>query len=219
MLRRVCILAAVGALGTLWVTSCGGGGGSSGSGDGSAFTWDHTGIVAIEGVPLHALYVIGGCNSTDDPQTNVTSYLAPGNVLVSPSGKCPGAPYSFAIVPDGPDVLDISVTVGPLPVRYATLSVPLDLVLDLDDKWSAAKLSGTYGSLLNGTPTTPREVRAGGPFGEVEGSWGTLRRTGDYPVWGFIVNPLVEAETVEPRWLDLHAGAVLVAHERLELTR
>jgi len=72
-------------------------------------------------------YVIGSCDGVDDFETNVTSVGAEGYALESPLGVCPGAPFSIRLERVAENVVHARVRVGPLPVDYASLSVPLDL--------------------------------------------------------------------------------------------
>ena len=71
-------------------------------------------------------YVIGSCDPIDNPDTNVTSVGSDGHTLTSPSGLCPGAPFSIRLLQLTDNVILAAVKVGPIPVDYASLSVPLD---------------------------------------------------------------------------------------------
>jgi len=98
---------------------------------------DATGIHAIElgGVNLFegvgGYYIIGTCSGADDPGQNVISKGGDGRTLHAP-GQCPGAPYSIAVRGDNP--MRVSITVGPLPVAYKSISVPLDPAKRLFDR-------------------------------------------------------------------------------------
>jgi len=198
--------------------SCGGGGGGAGAAALGRvhYVYDDTGIfsITLDGRELveGGLYIIGACNTTDDPRTNVTSRGWPPGVLGSRTDFCPGAPYRLIITQAG-EALDLDIEVGPLPAAYTFLSVPLQLHLVATDRWSYPGRSAAYGSAL-------REWRSDGPvpWSAVEHDGITLRRDHvGYSVAGFIANPtpLNHAETVEPRWLTLPRGAILHAHERL----
>ncbi|MFN3197214.1 MAG: DUF4214 domain-containing protein [Bradymonadia bacterium] len=95
---------------------------------------DATGIHSIfaDGVDLFAnvggYYIIGSCGGPDDPGENVVSLGGDGRTLHAPGG-CPGAPYRLTIEGDNPK--RVTLEVGPMPVDYATLSVPLDPVRTL----------------------------------------------------------------------------------------
>ena len=168
MLRRVCVALAAGL--SLLIHSCGGGGGSESRVD---YVVDHTGIVSItldnREITQGALYIIGACNTTDDPRTNVTSYLAPDGILVSPTGICPGAPFSITSEREGAALL-LTLTVGPLPVAYSVLSVPMQFPLRSGDAYRASTgKEGLYGSIL--PQNAPGEVLVlGATWGEVVSS-------------------------------------------------
>jgi hypothetical protein len=70
-------------------------------------------------------YLIGSCSGTDDPNQNVTSVGSDGRTLHAPGG-CPGAPFSLAYQRLDGRTLQVTVSLGPLPRDYETLSVPLD---------------------------------------------------------------------------------------------
>ena len=89
---------------------------------------DSTGIQALEwrGTNLFegvgGYYVIGSCTGADDAN-NVTTQGSDGHTMRSP-GACAGAPFRMTITGTHPIV--VSIEVGPLPVDYRSLSVPLD---------------------------------------------------------------------------------------------
>ncbi|MBI2035695.1 MAG: hypothetical protein HYT12_03365 [Candidatus Liptonbacteria bacterium] len=201
----------------------GGSGGDGGGGDGdggSRFQYDDSALYAVDvpdyGTVSAILYIIGACNTTDDPDTNVTSFGYPGNVLGSPSGWCPGAPYKlvFTPVPGAPNMLDLDVEVGPLPAPYKFLSVPWQLNLDPNDVWAMPGKTGRYG------PNLREWLFPAADWASVTHQGVTFRRNFvGYDKVSFIANPtpLNLAETVEPRWTNLPRGAILTAHERLEV--
>lgn len=92
---------------------------------------DGTGIqhLRYHGVDLFAgvggYYIIGSCTGADDANNNVTSQGSDGHTLLAP-GTCPGAPFSLAVTGSNP--YHVTISVGPLPVAYRTLSVPFDPV-------------------------------------------------------------------------------------------
>lgn len=72
-------------------------------------------------------YVIGTCDGSDRAETNVTSIDSDGRTLRAPSPACPGAPFQILVEQLDMRSVRTSVTVGPLPADYASLSVPLDV--------------------------------------------------------------------------------------------
>jgi len=72
-------------------------------------------------------YVIGSCDGSDLAESNVTSLDSDGSRLKAPSAACPGAPFQILAERLDERTIRTSVTVGPLPASYKSLSVPLDL--------------------------------------------------------------------------------------------
>ena len=91
--------------------------------------YDNTGIHYIDWEGTNILdgvggyYIIGSCTGADDENQNVISLGSDGQTLHSP-GVCPGAPFSFQF--SGSFPLLVSISVGPLPVDYRSLSVTFD---------------------------------------------------------------------------------------------
>src|SRR5262245_48240432 len=77
-------------------------------------------------------YIIGSCTGADN-QENVASVGSDGHTLTAP-GSCPGAPFSLQVTGNNPWTVEI--TIGPLPVDYTTLSVPLDPAPQYFDSFS-----------------------------------------------------------------------------------
>lgn len=108
--------------------------GPTDAGDGSPVVdadHDATGIqhLRVDGVDVLAgvggYYIIGSCTGADDANNNVTSQGSDGTTLRAP-GSCPGAPFSLTV--SGANPFHVSISIGPLPVAYRSLSVPLDPV-------------------------------------------------------------------------------------------
>jgi hypothetical protein len=110
---------------------CGGGGGE---GRDVQLLWVPSGIVRFEvdGVNVSegtgGYYVIGSCDHRDTHESNVTSLGSTNGMLSARDPNCPGAPFEIRVelLPDGNGVRT-DVTVGPMPIAYASLSVPLDV--------------------------------------------------------------------------------------------
>lgn len=165
---------------------------------------DPTGIhrLEVDGVNLFegvgGYYIIGTCDGTDDPGQNVISKGGDGRTLHAP-GRCPGAPYSLSV--SGSNPLRISVRVGPLPVDYRSISVPLDPTKRVIDRFALSQ--GRYEVGCGGSwsarsgreasfdsipqpchipghgPVGAARVRgrlAPGAYGEIAGPRATLRR-------------------------------------------
>lgn len=117
--------------------ACGGGGS-----EGARFLQRESGIRAIYDGDVNitegtgGYYVIGGCDDRDAAETNVTSLGSDGRTLFSPRADCPGAPFEIRVTPIDAHTVRTEVTIGPLPVDYATLSVPLDVRAHLVDTFS-----------------------------------------------------------------------------------
>lgn len=92
----------------------------------SSIKFNNTEVVA----PGGGLYAIGSCTGIDNPISNVDTRRGNGTALVSPDGSCPPIPFSKAIGISGSHVAHSIMTIGPTPMAYATLSVPLDLAKD-----------------------------------------------------------------------------------------
>ena len=109
-----------------------GGGGDGGGGRDVQILAVPSGIVRfeVEGVNVSegtgGYYVIGSCDHTDTHASNVTSLGSTNGVLSAADPNCPGAPFEIRVelLPGG---MRTDVTVGPMPVAYASLSVPLDV--------------------------------------------------------------------------------------------
>jgi hypothetical protein len=147
---------------------------------------------------LMAHYIIGACDDIDDPNKNVVSFPSDGHTLHAP-GSCPGAPFSIRV--SGTNPYRFSVSVGPLPVTYASLSVPMDLVktefdsfghsassyrVGCANSWSGRSGSGgAYGSIPqpcvipgHGAVGAARVTTVpAGTFGEAAGAHARIRRT------------------------------------------
>jgi hypothetical protein len=94
------------------------------------FAWDAGGVREIEvaGVklmgPTGGLYLIGSTTGADVPAANYTSLNASG-VMRDGAGN-PGPAFSLACQRLDGRTLEVVVTVGPLSVPFASLSLPLD---------------------------------------------------------------------------------------------
>ncbi len=143
-------------------------------------------------------YVIGSCTGADDPNNNVVSSPSDGRTMHAP-GSCPGAPFEMRVTGNNP--IRVSITVGPLPADYQTLSVPMDLDKGKFDRfafngsgyevgcagtWSQRSGSGgTYASIPqpcvipgHGNVGAARVVGVpAGRTGEATGPFATVRRT------------------------------------------
>ena len=157
---------------------------------------DGTGIQRIERYGANlldgvgGLYLIGSCTGADDPTSNVTSQGSDGATLRAP-GSCPGAPFSLTIT--GTNPILVSATVGPLPVPYATLSLPLDPKREYMTNFQFAGSSyevgcGTTWSPVAGagaaftTIPQPCDIPGAGAVG--------VARVAPAPTWGEITGPL-----------------------------
>jgi hypothetical protein len=94
----------------------------------SEILFDGQNIVEGEG-----LYIIGSETGEDRPDQNVRSPDSNGNTLFAP-GDWPGAPFKLEVTGNNP--YRIRVSIGPMPTRYNTLSLPLDLKKNLFDSFS-----------------------------------------------------------------------------------
>lgn len=106
--------------------------------NGVTAVYDDTQIstIQIDGVELtvgEGFYVIGSETGEDRPDQNVRSPDSDGNTLFAP-GDWPGAPFNLEITGSNP--YHIRLSIGPMPTKYATLSVPLDLHKGLFDSFS-----------------------------------------------------------------------------------
>jgi Domain of unknown function (DUF4214) len=145
-----------------------------------------------------AYYVIGSCSGADDPSQSVVSIGSNGSTLFAP-GQCPGAPFTLTTTVTGPMTAHVSITIGPLPVAYRSLSVPLD---PRKSFFTELRTSATGyevgcglswqgraggGSAFSAVPT-PCFIPVAGPvgaarfvpvptWGEISGRFGTIRRT------------------------------------------
>ena len=178
--------------------------GTPSSGVSVEFVRDETGMpsIVMGGVNLlggtGAYYIIGSCTGADDPGQNVVSIGATGGVLRAP-GTCPGAPYRITSTLTTPESVHVSIEIGPLPVDYRTLSVPLDARKSLFTTLRTSSSSYEVGcglswTFLSGSETrfdaipTPCEIPGFGfvgaarfvplpSWGEITGPYGTIRRT------------------------------------------
>jgi len=125
--------------------------------------YDSTGIHSIdwEGTDILAgvggYYIIGSCTGADDQNQNVISLGSDGQTLHSP-GVCPGAPFSIQF--SGTNPIQVSISVGPLPVDYRALSVPFDPTMAYFDNF----LISTSGYLVGCANTWTPVSGSGGPF-------------------------------------------------------
>lgn len=168
------------------------------------FQRDATGMpsIVIGGVNLlggtGAYYIIGSCTGADDPGQNVISTGATGGVLRAP-GRCPGAPFRVTTTLTSPRSVHVSLQVGPLPVDYRTLSVPLDARKTFFTTLRTASSAYEVGCGLSWTPRagsearfdaipTPCEIPGFGfvgaarvvplpMWGEIQGPYAVIRRT------------------------------------------
>ncbi len=176
----------------------------AGTGPAIELVRDETGIpsVVIGGVNLlggtGGYYIIGSCSGADDPGQNVISTGATGGVLRAP-GACPGAPYRITTRLTSPRSVHVSIQIGPLPVDYRTLSVPLDARKVYIETLRTSASTYEVGCGLSWTPQGGSELRfdaiprpceiPGAGFvgaarfvplpswGEIAGPLGTIRRT------------------------------------------
>jgi hypothetical protein len=125
------IVALVGAL--VLGIALGAGCGSGGSKEFAQFVHTESGIRQLQfrGQDLFegagGYYVIGGCDDSDTEAGNVNSLGSDGRTLRSGSPSCPGAPFRIHVVYVSTNAVRVEVEIGPMPVDYATLSVPLDV--------------------------------------------------------------------------------------------
>ncbi len=157
--------------------------------------------ITVDGVNLvednGGYYVIGTCTGADDEHHNVISRGSDGSTLHAP-GDCPGAPFSISY--SGTNPLEISITVGPLPVDYRGLSVPFDPHRDYfadfsfsgseyyvgcGDNWSEVSGAGAAFSSIPQPCTIPGHGDVGlarftevmdGTRGEIRGPHANIRR-------------------------------------------
>lgn len=145
-----------------------------------------------------AYYIIGSCSGADDPSQSVVSIGSNGATLFAP-GSCPGAPFTLTTTVTGPMTAHVSITIGPLPVAYRSLSVPLDprksFFTELHTSATGYEVGcglswqGRAGgnSAFSDVPT-PCNIPVAGPvgaarfvpvptWGEISGPFGTIRRT------------------------------------------
>jgi hypothetical protein len=71
------------------------------------------------------LYIIGSTTGGDRERENLTSVNSPG-VLRSASGKT-GPPYTFAVQRLNDRTWRVAITIGPMPTRLGSLSIPMDV--------------------------------------------------------------------------------------------
>lgn len=213
-----------------------------------AIVADGTGIQRLEwdGVDLFqgvgGYYVIGSCSGADDAGSNVVSQGSDGRTLSAP-GDCPGAPFSMTI--EGLHPIRVSIEVGPLPVDYRTLSVPLDPTKPAFDafafdgdryevgcalSWKERAGSGArFDSIplpceipdLGGVGVA--RVRPLGAWGEITGRFATIRRrivSGDAQELAFINHPGTNNIEIgfNANFADvLPAGTVVRLEEEIEV--
>ncbi len=194
--------------------------GGSGHSDGKEFATDGKRVL----LPNFSaeVYVIGACTNEDDGQTNVDSRLARDGRLGSPSGVCPGAPFSIAVTELGDKAVQVDFTIGPLPVQYASLTTPLEFPQMPDDRYEVDSNTSPYSAIpLFPVGNVGAVYRQGTPpeaTALIQGSG--VRRTFLSPAYSridFIRNNFTGTNTLEPRFGDLHAGAILHASERIEV--
>jgi len=219
----------------------------------SALTVRHNGngIQALElgGVNLisgtGAYYIIGSCTGADDPGQNVVSIGSNGATLHAP-GACPGAPFRLTTTVTGPNTAHVSIVVGPLPVAYRGLSVPLDPRKSFFNKVSTSAANFTVGCGLSWVPRasgstlfseipTPCNIPVAGPvgaarfvpvptWGEISGPFGTIRRTmvsGDGREMFFYNHPNtnnIEISFSNDISMQLDAGTMLRLEEDITVT-
>lgn len=219
----------------------------------SALTVRHNGngIQALElgGVNLisgtGAYYIIGSCTGADDPGQNVVSIGSNGTTLHAP-GACPGAPFRLTTTVTGPNTAHVSIVVGPLPVAYRGLSVPLDPRKSFFTKVTTSAANFTVGCGLSWVPRasgstlfseipTPCNIPVAGPvgaarfvpvptWGEISGPFGTIRRTmvsGDGREMFFYNHPNtnnIEISFSNDISMQLDAGTMLRLEEDITVT-
>lgn len=210
-----------------------------------------TGIQALElgGVNLisgtGAYYIIGSCTGADDPGQNVVSIGSDGATLHAP-GSCPGAPFHITTTVTGPNTAHVSIVVGPLPVAYRGMSVPLDPRKSFFSTVTTSASEFTVGCGLSWAPRgggttlfsdipTPCNIPVAGPvgaarfvpvpsWGEISGPFGTIRRTmvsGDGRELFFYNHPNtnnIEISFSNDISMQLPAGAVLHLEEDIRVT-
>ena len=81
----------------------------------------------------NGLYLVGSCTGSDD-ENNINSYDSDGHVMHS-SKNCQGPPFNMRFWEIGPNILGFQVNIGPAPVDYVTISMPLDLNKDMFNKF------------------------------------------------------------------------------------
>jgi hypothetical protein len=211
------------------------------------FVSDATGIQRIERYHANLFegvggyYIIGSCTGADD-NNNVTSQGSDGHTLRAP-GSCPGAPFSLTIT--GTNPYHVKIQIGPLPVAYRTLSVPLDPNKDYFDRFQFAGTSyqvgcGTSFTTRSGSgatfdsiprPCTIPNVGSVGvarvvplpAWGEISGPLGTIRRTitaGNAQELAFINHPgtnNIEIGFNSNFATTLAAGSILTLEEDITL--
>ncbi|MDP3273923.1 MAG: DUF4214 domain-containing protein [Deltaproteobacteria bacterium] len=172
--------------------------GVSGAGVAVEFVRDQTGMPSIiaGGVNLlggtGAYYIIGSCTGADDPGQNVISTGATGGVLRAP-GRCPGAPYRLTTTLTSPRSVHVSLQIGPLPVDYRTLSVPLDAKKAFFETLRTSASQHEVGCGLSWSPVAGAESRFDAiPTPCVIPGFGSVgaARFVPQPSWGEISGPL-----------------------------
>lgn len=184
-------------------------------------------------------YVIGSETGEDRPDHNVRSPDSDGQNLYSP-GDWKGAPFSLKITGNNP--FFVNLTIGPMPTKYATLSVPLDLAKGLFDSFSFSgsgyevgaggtwqKKQGNSGKFKD--IPQPAMIPGHGPVGvaktaikgpgfwaEVSGGLAKIRRTvlsGNAKEMHFYHHPYTH--NIEINFGSVSKGSVVTHHEKLEV--
>lgn len=186
-------------------------------------------------------YLIGSCSDRDSAESNVTSIGASGGAMLGQDPNCPGAPFEIRVelLPDRRG-LRTDVTVGPLPVAYASLSVPLDVRSEHVDvfRTDVAPIfvggcgdvdrretsEGTFDSIHTPCPagvggTGVAETRRPATVAVIEGGARIERRilAGDAASVRFFRNLPIDVENSEIEFGPRPAGSVVTLSEEIRI--
>ncbi len=224
------------------------GGGGGGEGRDVQVLWVPSGIVRfqVDGVNVSestgGYYVIGSCDHSDTHESNVTSLGSTNGMLTGPDSNCPGAPFEIRVelLPGGSGVRT-DVTVGPMPVAYASLSVPLDVRAEYVDgfRTDVAPLfvggcgdvstldsaEGSFDAIHTPCPAGVggvglAETRRAGSVAIIEGSAVGIERrilSGDVASVQFFRNLPIDVENSEIAFGPQAAGAVVQLSEEIRI--